>query len=155
MEIRELRRGDVPSLSRLIADVQRELPEAMNFAGAPDPERISESVEWKLEAVRSGDMADLVAMEGGEVVADCEVLRHGTEGTVGIIVRRGFRGRGIGEALVERCASKARGLGVRIVRARVMESNARAVSFFERLGFEKRTGVSGDAGAVLMSKTLL
>jgi GNAT superfamily N-acetyltransferase len=152
MEIRELRRGDARSLSRLIAEVQEELPEAMTFGTIP-LERIGETVEWKLDAVRRGAMADLVAVEGGVVVADCEILCEGREGTVGIIIERRHRGAGIGGRLLEKCIARSRGLGVRMVRARVMESNARAISFFARAGFERQAGTSG--GAVLMGRALL
>jgi len=151
MEIRELREGDGPGLSRLMAEVQAELPEAMTF-GVLSPERMGETVAWKLEAVRSGAVADLAAVEGGEVVADCEILCDGAEGIAGIIVRGGARGKGIGKALLEGCMARARDLGVRTVRARVMASNSRAVSFFRRMGFEER-GRNRD-GTVLMGRAL-
>jgi RimJ/RimL family protein N-acetyltransferase len=152
MEIRELRSGDARSLSRLIADVQDELPEAMTFGVLP-PEQIGETVKWKLDAVGRGAMADLVAVDGGAVVADCEILCEGREGTVGIIIEKRRRGRGIGGRLLERCIARSRELGVRTVRARIMESNVRAISFFARADFEKQAGAPG--GVVLMSRALL
>ena len=154
MEIRELRESDRSSLSRLIAEVQRELPEAMNFGSEPGLELIGETIGWKLEAVRSGALADLVAVEGGRVIADCEVLCLGPEGIVGIIVTRGHRGRGVGRSLLERCVARSRDLGVRTVSARVMASNVRAISFFSGLGFEKQAPGSGNCDTVLMSRTL-
>jgi RimJ/RimL family protein N-acetyltransferase len=152
MEIRELREEDAGSLSRLIADVQGEHPEAMYWNLLP--EQIEETVRWKLEAVGRGEMADIVAVDRGEVVADCEILCEGAEGTVGIIVGRGRRGGGVGRELLERCASRARELGVRTVRARVMESNARAMSFFRGMGFEKE-GAGEPGSPALMSRKLV
>jgi ribosomal protein S18 acetylase RimI-like enzyme len=152
MEIRELREGDGRGLSRLIADVQAEVPEAMTF-GILAPERIRETVEWKLGAVREGAMADFVAVDGEEVVADCEILCEGREGTVGLLVAKGHRGRGVGGRLLEKCIARARDLGVRAVRAKVSASNARAISFFEKSGFRRLAGPSD--GVVMMSKTLL
>ena len=151
MEIRELREGDGRSLSRLIADVQGELPEAMTFGVLPS-EQIGETIAWKLRASREGAMADLVAVEKGEVVADCEILCEGGVGTVGIIIRKERRGVGIGGLLLERCIARARGLGVRTVRARIRESNALAVSFFARLNFEKVSEATD--GTVLMCRAL-
>ncbi len=152
MEIRELREGDKRSLSRLIADVQAEVPEAMTF-GVLAPGRIGETVEWKLGAAREGAMADFVAVEGEEVVADCEILCEGPEGTVGILVAEGRRGRGMGGRLLARCIARARDLGVREVRARVSASNARAISFFEKSGFRRLAGPSDSA--VMLTRTLL
>ena len=152
MEMRELREGDRRGLSRLIADVQAEVPEAMAF-GVLAPERICETVEWKLGAVRGGAMADFVAVEGEEVMADCEILCEGREGTVGILVAEGRRGRGVGGRLLEKCIASARDLGVRAVRAKVSASNTRAISFFEKSGFRRLAGPSEDA--VMMGRTLL
>ena len=151
MDMRELRREDAASLSRLIAEVQAELPEAMTYGILP-PEQIRETIEWKLDAIGRGAMADAVAIEGGEVVADCEVLCDGPEGTVGIIIGRSYRGRGTGKALLERCIARARDLGVRNIHARVMASNARAVSFFSGMGFGRVDATL--EGIVIMSKEL-
>jgi ribosomal protein S18 acetylase RimI-like enzyme len=152
MEVRELREKDRAGLSRLIADVERELPEAMNFRSDPGPRLIADVVEWKIGAVRSGAMADFVAVDGGRVVADCEILCGCPNGVVGIIVDRDHRRRGVGREILERCLARARELGVRTVDAKVMASNSRAIAFFRKMGFEEKGRVAG--GAVLMSRDL-
>ena len=156
METRELRGSDRPGLSRLVADVRKELPEAMNFRGDPEPRLIAEIIEWKLDAVREGAMVDLVAVDGGRVVADCEILCDRPGGVVGIIVDRNHRRKGIGSELLGKCLARSRELGVKTVEAKVMESNSRAVAFFRKMGFAERGRVPGDrkGDALLMAREL-
>ncbi|VVB76883.1 Acetyltransferase (GNAT) family protein [uncultured archaeon] len=156
METRELRREDKAGLSRLIAETYRELPEAMNFKGRPTPSEIGEVIEWKLASIGRGEMVDRVAVDGGRVVADCEILITGARGIIGIIVDREHRRNGIGKRLSEECTRLAAERGVKAIDAEVMESNKPAVLFFRKMGFkEQAQEMATEKGkAILLSKLL-
>lgn len=155
MEIRELRAGDAKGLSLLICSVSSELPEAMNFPEMLDDSAALAVIETKLDSARRGALIDIIAIEEGEVIADCEMLRRGGEGVLGIIVATRHRRRGIGSGLIERCIEEARRVGIREAVAEVEMSNAPAITFFRKLGFKDAGSAPGKEGAVLMRRSLL
>lgn len=54
---------------------------------------------------------------------------------VGVFLRDGHRGRGVGEALFAAALEWARGVGVERARLFVHEGNGRAAAFYRRVGF--------------------
>jgi ribosomal protein S18 acetylase RimI-like enzyme len=54
-----------------------------------------------------------------------------------IYVRRPFQGRHIGQQLILHCISHARRLGFDVIWLGVWEHNPKAISFYEREGFER------------------
>ncbi|MEU1558869.1 GNAT family N-acetyltransferase [Streptomyces scabiei] len=54
---------------------------------------------------------------------------------VGVFLRDGYRGRGVGEQLFATAVEWARGVGVERVRLFVHEGNGRAAAFYRRNGF--------------------
>jgi ribosomal protein S18 acetylase RimI-like enzyme len=154
MEIRELRAGDGKSLSLLAASVYDELPESMNLPERPDGPAADAIIEMKLESAGRGALFDLVAVEDGEVIGDCEILRRGAEGVVGILVSKDWRRKGVGGTLLEKCIGKARRAGLSEVTAEVAESNAPAMAFFRKQGFSIE-GAASEKGTILMRRSLL
>lgn len=53
----------------------------------------------------------------------------------GICVAEGFRGRGIGQALIQRLCDEAAARGYEALRLEVVDSNPRARALYERMGF--------------------
>ena len=153
MEIRELRAGDGKALSLLAASVYDELPETMNLSERPDGPAADALLWIKLESAARGALLDLVAVEEGEVIADCEIRRRGEEGLVGIIVSGERRRKGLGSLLLARCMDEARTAGMTEVTAEISESNAPALAFFRKHGFSDRAPLR--EGIVLMRKSLL
>lgn len=80
---------------------------------------------------------------------------------LGLSVRCRWWGQGLGRTLVDRLCREAGNMGYARVELSVMEDNVRAVTLYERLGFE-RFGLLPDAyrtegdsqAAILMSKAL-
>ncbi|MFE7655318.1 GNAT family N-acetyltransferase [Streptomyces bottropensis] len=69
---------------------------------------------------------------------------------VGVFVRDGFRGKGVGEAMFAAAVDWARGAGVERVRLFVNEGNGRAAAFYRRVGFVgSGVTVEGDEGLEL------
>ncbi|MGW1675583.1 GNAT family N-acetyltransferase [Streptomyces sp. NPDC002324] len=69
---------------------------------------------------------------------------------VGVFVRDGLRGQGVGEAMFAAAVDWARGVGVERVRLFVNEGNGRAAAFYRRVGFvDSGVTVQGDEGLEL------
>ena len=77
-----------------------------------------------------GEVAD------GEVVGmlHVEVSRHGF-GEFGMLVDRGWRGRGVGSALVAAAAGWARGQGLHKLSLEVFAHNTAAIALYRKAGF--------------------
>jgi phosphinothricin acetyltransferase len=85
-----------------------------------------------------------VAEEGGEVVgwlslSDFYDGRPAYNGTaeIGIYVREGHRGKGIGKRLLQETMKRAPDLGIKTLTAGAFAVNEPSLELFERFGFEK------------------
>jgi len=78
----------------------------------------------------------VVAVAGGQVVGfiHVEVSRHGF-GEFGMLVDRGWRGRGVGSALVQAAIGWARDQGLHKLCLEVFAHNAAAIALYRRSGF--------------------
>lgn len=93
--------------------------------------------------VLAGDTVAVVAEVGGKVVGHCAISRarpagseQGHLGVLGIIVEAGYRGRGIGDALVRSALRRARGR-FDVVRLDVFANNRVAQRLYARHGFRR------------------
>ena len=68
-------------------------------------------------------------------------VRH--TGVFGIVIREGFRDRGIGERLTTEVLRESKALGIWLVELTVFGTNNRAVHLYEKMGF-RRVGVIPD-----------
>jgi ribosomal protein S18 acetylase RimI-like enzyme len=86
----------------------------------------------------------LVASEDGVIVAVAAVIVYTTPVWVkkarieDVVVDKGVRGRGIGEALVRECLSVARRHGAKVVELQSARRREVANRLYPRLGFERR-----------------
>ncbi len=90
-----------------------------------------------------------VAVADGEVVGWCDIQRHAFpahshRGTLGIGVVPGYRGHGVGAALMDRALKQAFASGFVRIEFSVRADNLRAMRLYERFGFV-REGVLRDA----------
>jgi RimJ/RimL family protein N-acetyltransferase len=100
---------------------------------------IEESAEFVRTNIRKGN-PQFVALVGGQVVGWCDVfpekretMAHG--GVLGMGVIDGFRGKGIGIALMRAALSRAKEAGLSRVELTVREDNLRAKALYEKVGF--------------------
>ena len=143
--VREAARDDYKALCRLFAQVDalhvKALPEV--FQNAKGPARSEEFIRNILE---DENAALFVAENGDDIVGLVHIdIRMAPEIRImvprryacisDVIVREGFRRRGIGESLVERAQNWARDKGVTIVELNVYEFNRAAIAFYEKLGY--------------------
>lgn len=80
----------------------------------------------------------LVAEAGGEVVGmlSARATPWGF-GEIGMSVSEGWRGRGVGTALLEACIAWARGRGLHKLSLEVFPHNEAAIALYRKLGFEE------------------
>jgi ribosomal protein S18 acetylase RimI-like enzyme len=78
----------------------------------------------------------VVAVAGGQVIGllHVEASRHGF-GDVGMLVDRGWRGRGVGSALVQAAIAAAREAGLHKLSLEVFAHNTAAIALYRRCGF--------------------
>jgi ribosomal protein S18 acetylase RimI-like enzyme len=77
-----------------------------------------------------------VAVAGRQVIGmlHVEASRHGF-GEIGMLVERGWRGRGVGSALLRAAAGLAREQGLHKLCLEVFAHNAAAIALYRRHGF--------------------
>lgn len=78
----------------------------------------------------------VVAVAGGQLIGmlHIEASRHGF-GELGMLVRRDWRGHGVGSALVEAAIDWARGHGLHKLCLEVFAHNAAAIALYRKCGF--------------------
>jgi [ribosomal protein S18]-alanine N-acetyltransferase len=78
----------------------------------------------------------VVAVAGGQVVGmlHVEASRHGF-GEIGMLVDRGWRGLGIGSALIQAAISRARDQGLHKLCLEVFAHNTAAIALYRKSGF--------------------
>src|SRR6266568_1656 len=78
----------------------------------------------------------VVAVVGGQVVGvlHVEASRHGF-GELGMLVDRGWRGRGVGSSLVQAAISRARDQGLHKLCLEVFAHNTAAIALYRKSGF--------------------
>lgn len=139
MRVREATLDDVPRLAEYAAELFSEGLPGIFARPAPTLEEEEVFVRSRLEP---DNAVLLVAEEGGSIVGLLDFVggrlaedRHA--GVFGVSVRRGWRGRGVGTALIRALEAWAREHGVSRLEARAWASNPRAIALYERLGYER------------------
>jgi len=136
VKIRKPSYRDFDGLFELISEIYDENPYATWFAQKPNIEEVGALLGYKLAKLEDKDAVDYVALEKDIIVGECEIIKDGSNnGWLGIIVKKGFRGKGIGSILLRKCIRAARKLGIENVFAEVATTNS-AIEFFKKNGFE-------------------
>ena len=150
IEVRRLKRADLDALTRFATAISKE--KAVNrdlgivsFDGRATRKKERAFLNRTAREARRGNVASIAAISGGEIVGISDVWRrtprdvHHT-GVFGIVIREGFRNRGIGEKLMSEVLRESRALGIWLVELTVFATNSRAVHLYEKMGF-RRVGV--------------
>jgi len=81
----------------------------------------------------------LVGEADGKIMASADITRqHGYSthvGVVGILVGKGFRGLGVGTAIMHTLMEEAKKLGLTVLELTAFESNKRAIHVYQKIGF--------------------
>jgi RimJ/RimL family protein N-acetyltransferase len=161
--VRPAEPGDAEELTRLANAVSRE-PEAWLISA--DGEWRSPSDERRyLKALRRYPDAGVFVAEtdAGQLVARLSVSRDAHPASrhvadLGLMVAKGWRGRGIGTALLDAAVDWAREREVRKLELHVFPWNEPAIRLYEKFGFEREGYRKGhyrrageDVDAILMA----
>ena len=127
-----------------LADVDRVLPLLVAVAGegrwigAEAPVDVDRRRRRMVEEVESPDVIVLVAEVGGAPVGELGLRLAGYGvADLGMAVAAGWRGRGVGTALLAEAIDRARKAGAHKIALQVWPHNAAAIALYERFGFER------------------
>ena len=129
MKIRKMSRSDLPAIAKIIVKVFRE----------PCPKRV---LPWLKESFKNRiDGACLLAEDRGNAAGAvfCEKLlttRPGTATVREFFVASGYRGKGVGKALMAECLKAMKKKGITSVSLTVSEKNKKALSLYRQAGFK-------------------
>ena len=126
--VRLARAGDARAMAEMFAAVAQERD---GIATEPPVD-----VEERAAAFALSTDGTIVAVADGRIVGmiHIEASRHGF-GEFGMLVDRGWRGRGVGSALVQEVVDRARGQGLHKLCLEVFPHNAAAVALYRKCGF--------------------
>ena len=135
MLIRDTLPGDAKAVSVLIDAVARERRYLAGTSGFSE-----ESTESFIKFVRAAKGVHLIALVDDAVVGWCDITPLSFEGMahvgrLGMGVKAGFRGQGIGKGLLKAALNQAFSHGLERVELEVFRSNDSAVHFYEVHGF--------------------
>ncbi len=137
--VRRVEPGDAPGLSAYIGALAENAPYiGMTPGETPSPEKVRERIAEVGE--RPGSVG-LLAEADGAVVGDCWMMamprvkmRH--VGQIGMAIAEGWRGVGLGRALLERVVDHGRSSEhIWRIELGVLHENAPAIALYESLGF--------------------
>jgi len=105
-----------------------------------------EEADWlgrRLALLERDEELSLVAEIDGKVVANSEITKregYSTHvGGLGIGIRNGYRGLGIGTEMLKTLVSEAKLMGIKMLTLKVFSTNKRAIYVYKKVGF-KETG---------------
>lgn len=103
-----------------------------------------DEADWlgkRLASMEKGEIIDIVAEVDGKMIANAEVgFRRGYMshvGDLGIGIRSGYRGIGIGTELMKKLIAQSKMAGLRVLVLSVMETNKTARQLYEKAGFRE------------------
>ena len=144
MKVRQATPDDVPSLVALFQELDRMQSDWRVFTPRPGfydevGDKYRESIEKENAVVLvAEDDAEVVGMAYGEVRVPSRFSDERALELSGVVVRSGFRGRGVGRELVHEAARFAHGRDVEWVELKTFAPNQGAMEFWETLGFTPR-----------------
>lgn len=142
LEIRQPRKSDSP---KAFLDIINELIEEDTFLQNDKLLTLKQEKAWldgQLAAIKKGKTILLNAWDGKRIIGSCGANRE--EGkqrqnvSIGLMVRKEFRGRGLGEMLLRRAISLARKkLKPKNIFLSVTEGNTPAMGLYKKIGFRE------------------
>ena len=132
--VREATVSDADTLVAMLAEVAAE----GRWIGTEAPVDLQRRRERMVREIEGSDVIVLVAEAGGTPVGQLglRLTRYGVA-ELGMAVAAGFRGRGIGSALLAEAVERARKAGAHKLSLQVWPHNAAAIALYERFGFQR------------------
>ncbi|MEM3580581.1 MAG: GNAT family N-acetyltransferase [Candidatus Bathyarchaeia archaeon] len=101
-----------------------------------------EEIEWLsgvFKRLEKGEIYCVAAEVDGHLVANSEVMK-GTGysrhvGFIGIAIKKGFRGIGIGTEMMKALEEHARKIGLKVLTLAVFANNQHAINLYKKMGF--------------------
>ncbi len=144
MKVRQATPEDVPALVAMFQELDRMQSDWRVFTPRPgfydevgSKYREAMSTENALVLVAE-DEQDILGMAYGEVRVPSRFSDERALELSGVVVRAGYRGRGVGRALVKEAARFAGEIGVEWIELKTFAPNQGAMAFWEGLGFTPR-----------------
>jgi ribosomal protein S18 acetylase RimI-like enzyme len=101
-----------------------------------------EEIEWLsniFKRVGKGEIFCVAAEADGHLVANSEIIRgsgySSHVGLIGIAVKKGFRGVGVGTELMKTLEECARKMGLKVLTLSVFANNQPAINLYRKMGF--------------------
>jgi len=145
LKVRQATPEDVPALVALFQELDRMQSDWRVFTPRPGfydevglKYREAMSTENAVVLVAEGEEGEIVGMAYGEVRIPSRFSDERALELSGVVVRTGYRGRGVGRALVQEAARFAGELGVEWVELKTFAPNQGAMAFWEGMGFTPR-----------------
>jgi RimJ/RimL family protein N-acetyltransferase len=108
------------------------------WIGTEAPVDVERRRRRMVEEVESEDGIVLVAEAGGEPVGQLGLRLAGYGvADLGMLVTAGWRGRGVGTALLAEAVDRARKAGAHKIALQVWPHNTAAIALYERFGFQR------------------
>lgn len=144
--LRALRKDDLAAAVRFVNSLVKEKKRNPTLGVVLDRLKTrrteKEYLDRLLERLAKGDAVSVVAEVGGEIVGNSEIFRRypskelSHTGTLGIAILDGYRGLGLGKAMMQLLLARAKKAGIYIVELEVFAINGGAKHLYEVLGFE-------------------
>ncbi len=133
MQVRTLAEADLAASLDLFEEVAAE---GRWLANEPPVDRREVGARWR-DLIRTGEGTILVAEDGGPPAGLAAMVGLAAP-ELGMLVRAGLRGQGVGDALVRACIAWAEGRGAREIVLHVFPHNEVAIALYRKHGFEDR-----------------
>jgi RimJ/RimL family protein N-acetyltransferase len=125
---------DVDGLVEMVVAVAGE----GRWIGTEAPVDLERRRRRMVEELEGGGAIHLLAEAGGEPVGQLGLRLAGYGvADLGMLVAAGWRGRGIGRALLAEAIARARAAGAHKIALQVWPHNTAAIALYERFGFER------------------
>ena len=126
--------ADVDALVALVVEVATE----GRWIGTEAPVDVERRRRRMVEDVERADAIVLVAEAGGATVGELGLRLAGYGvAELGMAVAAGWRGRGVGTALLAEAIARARKAGAHKIALQVWPHNRAAIALYERYGFQR------------------